>query len=357
MKTLKPILKTGFLLLMIGLMMAPNNAYANATNTFKSKCNFWTKRYKSSARISLLLVPICVQTRKGCTTVFAQCEKSCGIVTASAGPNINFLDEWIWGFGCSGGDVSSELYSDIHKVRYNEKNEKQTNVMQTTLRYENDFDMVNRKYIVKNGNGFLKIDKSYAGYVGFNFKLWESTTDSQSETDEEVIDPASIFIDESIMVQDNELILSDGLRNNKGIVVEELADFFLVRLVDFYQEFDIPEGVDMDNVSANVSAMSESDTDRLTKEQLAEENAIEVFPNPSNGDFTIQLGKTIDTNVEIKLYNVQGALVKSFGTFQGITKGQNISISASNMNLPNGNYIISVVGDGIIEINKIVIQR
>jgi len=99
------------------------------------------------------------------------------------------------------------------------------------------------------------------------------------------------------------------------------------------------EGQVIDDVSFEIPPLSIDETTKIEKQ-------IKVFPNPSNGHFTIASEKVIEN---IELYDMLGKKV-----FSDVPKTQTIQI---NTHLPQGLYIYrAVLQGGTISSGKIIVQ-
>lgn len=83
---------------------------------------------------------------------------------------------------------------------------------------------------------------------------------------------------------------------------------------------------------------------------------VNVFPNPSNGNFTlnIQTEDKTHTNVKIELFDIYGRLV---GTYTAINNNGIISKQISNYTLGNGMYIVGYTINGIRKTTKLIIKK
>lgn len=82
-------------------------------------------------------------------------------------------------------------------------------------------------------------------------------------------------------------------------------------------------------------------------------NSAKVYPNPSNGDFTLQIDANKAMNIEISIYDLSGKTV--WNSTNTITFGTNeIRINANE--LPAGAYIMQVVSNGKSFVNSLIID-
>lgn len=87
----------------------------------------------------------------------------------------------------------------------------------------------------------------------------------------------------------------------------------------------------------------------ITQNQL--DNLISIFPNPNNGTFSVKMDKTLTSNVELAIYDVEGRVVHE----QAISQQET---AVSTVNLPSGVYIINIrMADDKIIKHKLVIMR
>jgi hypothetical protein len=93
----------------------------------------------------------------------------------------------------------------------------------------------------------------------------------------------------------------------------------------------------------------------VTMENVPElPNKFMVFPNPANDKITLLFQSKKPGRYSLELYNMQGVLVK------GITKGQTAGIEAVEWNIsqyPPGMYIVKLVTETSVEVQRIVIRR
>ncbi|MEI7595418.1 MAG: LamG-like jellyroll fold domain-containing protein [Bacteroidota bacterium] len=83
-------------------------------------------------------------------------------------------------------------------------------------------------------------------------------------------------------------------------------------------------------------------------------NGVNVYPNPSNGNFNISLGEAVSGDVTIKIFNTFGQLISE----KKITKTENVSVVNYDItNFNNGLYYIDVVGNGKSIQSKMLITK
>ncbi len=86
--------------------------------------------------------------------------------------------------------------------------------------------------------------------------------------------------------------------------------------------------------------------------QENESQSLKIYPNPSNGQFTLQLNSLQDQVLEIVLMDLQGRELK-----RDKKQTQDGRVDLDYSNLPYGIYMLkATLGNGKTEINKIIIQ-
>lgn len=156
------------------------------------------------------------------------------------------------------------------------------------------------------------------------------------------------------------MIISDGLRHKKTLNITETDEIILIELINFEHAFEVPEGVNMNDLVARTSAFSEFDNERFAREisEVSNEKPnFHIAPNPSDGNFTI---RTIDIpsnqKIEVKLFNVEGALIRTL--YNGyFSKEKNEAIRLHANELSEGVYFLLIIGQGFVETKKLIIAK
>ena len=100
----------------------------------------------------------------------------------------------------------------------------------------------------------------------------------------------------------------------------------------------------MQNVAVNVNPCWATGINTI-----AEDEMVDVYPNPSKGDFTIQVANANHNPATIEIYNITGSKVLT-------TQTTNSEISISNNTLAPGMYICKIaVGDRVV-MRKVVVE-
>jgi len=81
--------------------------------------------------------------------------------------------------------------------------------------------------------------------------------------------------------------------------------------------------------------------------------SMEVYPNPSKGNFSIRINKTLE-NPKIQITDFRGSLVKEIQT--GVIKDSE-SLSLDLLGLPNGVYFLKLMDEGFVRMEKIIISK
>jgi len=78
-----------------------------------------------------------------------------------------------------------------------------------------------------------------------------------------------------------------------------------------------------------------------------------VFPNPSNGDFTLQIDADKTMNIDIKIYDLSGRVV--WNSSNSLMMGMNqINIKANELSA--GAYVMQVVSNNKTFVSSLIIE-
>jgi hypothetical protein len=88
--------------------------------------------------------------------------------------------------------------------------------------------------------------------------------------------------------------------------------------------------------------------------ELEEAWSVNVSPNPSNGRFVIEIQSKTDSPIDLEIFNMVGAVVYSEAS---VYTNQSMNKTVNLQSYPEGIYFLSIKGDGISMIKKIVLQR
>ncbi|MDP1802243.1 MAG: T9SS type A sorting domain-containing protein [Bacteroidota bacterium] len=83
---------------------------------------------------------------------------------------------------------------------------------------------------------------------------------------------------------------------------------------------------------------------------------LEVYPNPSTGEFTIKYDVLKRADVRLDIYNMAGALLKTVVNVNKQFEGK-YQIPVNLNNLPTGVYIVNLTNDGKRVTQKVVIEK
>ena len=87
----------------------------------------------------------------------------------------------------------------------------------------------------------------------------------------------------------------------------------------------------------------------VSTQDAAFEHAIDIFPNPSDGEFTIQLGSTLHPNAKVEILDMQGKLLD-----QHQLNSQQQTI---NLAVPTGLYFLKITQDQKVAYKKVVLTK
>lgn len=100
------------------------------------------------------------------------------------------------------------------------------------------------------------------------------------------------------------------------------------------------------NIPTNISTAKKASTKTIEESKEAS-NKILIYPNPNKGVFTINLGQTPKTDIELKVYDVSGKLAYS-------TIGNKIIFEINLPTLPTGIYFVKLQGENYDETVKFI---
>jgi hypothetical protein len=318
------LLKKLPILLMIGVLtMSISESYGHAQNKIRSSCTTWKNKYKSKASVSDLGIPLCIDTHGSCVKSTAYCSKSCGIAQASASSSTNLLSTSIFngGFLCGAGITPSDLYQHYWNKKANNLFGNKTYLMSNSLDYQLNFDKENRLVAISEASGELRILKGFAGIVELRFSTWRAEDDYVNEIEDEDMTTEKILSEEYIRIQNDEIHLSEGLKNNPAIEIIEDAEEYIIIINNLEFNLSVPEDVDFDEeLVVTITSASDPDNEKAQKAILDEGSKnknLSVSPNPIENQFKLTLENVKEeTDVNINLYDINGRLIQVL--YQGI---------------------------------------
>ncbi len=347
------IIKKGLMLLtfsLISMSLLPGEAFAEASNRFRSGCGL-SKRYKSKTKV----------TQPGWFNDESDTDRSCnfarsfsfisgcGSASADAGPGVNSRVTNVIDDDCTAGIAASDIFYDL---LFNRTMARTTDYhIKNNLEHNQAFDLENRTFTFINGNGALRIAKDYPGYAKWEIKFGR---DLSNGTEENI----DFYREEYIIIKNNKVEFSKGLNIGSAYRVTEDEHFYTVELINFSQTFEIPETVDMETeLVVEVSSYADADEARIIREELGKStNNVNVFPNPSNGQFNVEVITAANTSLEIAIYDELGTRIMNSTRYSSNDTTVSITNADFHRDLTPGVYFIMITGEGISEMRKLVVH-
>jgi len=89
-------------------------------------------------------------------------------------------------------------------------------------------------------------------------------------------------------------------------------------------------------------------------EDVAINNEVTIYPNPTEGNTTINISLINDANVDLSVYNMYGQLIHVMGQNR-LSQGMN-SITLDATQFASGIYLVKVVIDGEVHTQKLNVR-
>lgn len=119
----------------------------------------------------------------------------------------------------------------------------------------------------------------------------------------------------------------------------------------------------MDYREVNDSTISPNDSTNQAEQRKINtdvihhsESGLSIYPNPSNGKFSIKYDLSQRSDVRLNIFDVNGSLVKEVVNINSQYEGK-YKIPVDLSDLPNGIYIINLINNGKRTTERIVIER
>ncbi|MES2764026.1 MAG: T9SS type A sorting domain-containing protein [Bacteroidota bacterium] len=132
-----------------------------------------------------------------------------------------------------------------------------------------------------------------------------------------------------------------------------------ITIVDYLEPLVDPETMS-GRTSATTGLVSicsfPADSSTIQTNVTQKNNEFIVFPNPSNGEFTIKYLVSKRTNVLLEVYDLKGILIRTIVDVADQYEGK-YQIPVNLSELPNGIYLISLIKGDKKSVERLVIER
>lgn len=221
------------------------------------------------------------------------------------------------------------------------------------------------EYVPTEGEAYV-----VTGPLNYDFDEWKVElrfeTDVQSGVDITApqITSVEVITPTIVKVQFSEELDSTSAQNvanysiNNGIIVEQAKLHAIIKSQVFLTTSSLPGGdyeLTVQNVADLVGNVMESTLVPFSSSGVKEinaENLMDIYPNPSNGVFNIELKNAYQENIVLNVYQIAGK--KVFSKQYGSNNLRMIQVNAGQ--LSPGLYIVELMGDTFISRSKMIIR-
>lgn len=141
----------------------------------------------------------------------------------------------------------------------------------------------------------------------------------------------------------------EQVSNDSALKEAPLIDHAVLGGVDYSDYFISEETTEADSSFLNNSRMEKANI-------INKSNNLRVYPNPSNGEFTVMYEVTKRADVSLVIYDLNGVLLRSLVNVHAQYEG-NYQIPVNLKDLPNGIYIVSLINGDKKSTERLVIER
>lgn len=353
-------------LLLILVCMA-GTLFAGGSADKRNKCNFFTKRYKSVARISIGL-PICYQQNASCNGVFREyahptCSKNCGFQEAWSGPG-GLGSPALGTYGYISQNICSrgEMIEDLTMLMLPDQT---VNAAASTDKIEEslltigsaEFNDATRVVQLQNVSGTITLQKGNGMQSVATLSIWRPSDDIPNQVEDTVMDSTEVIKQLRIRVTDN------GVFFNGNLYTPNMSQYFTIRetpteisVVFNGLNLNIPiassipfdgiavrlDGDGMPNNQGNLQAVTSKTQIAIDQKDIR----FEVYPNPASGRVNIAFSNNREGGqTSVQLFDMTGRRIQEL--FKGtIEKNENRTFSTDLSNYPSQVYYIYIESGG-----------
>ncbi|MEO6305990.1 MAG: T9SS type A sorting domain-containing protein, partial [Bacteroidia bacterium] len=150
-----------------------------------------------------------------------------------------------------------------------------------------------------------------------------------------------------MMVEEVEIV-PDSIIPIKIVPEENYIMGAMVRVIDIVEE---------DTTATQTDSVEIKNIDRLLNPSLVNKTTdLSVYPNPSNGEFTIKYDVLKRADIKVDILDMKGVLLKTVVNVSGQFEGK-YQIPVNINELPNGIYIVSLTNNGKRFTEKMIIEK
>ncbi|MFN3917796.1 MAG: T9SS type A sorting domain-containing protein [Flavobacteriales bacterium] len=349
------------IILLLGLFVSNINVFGHGETQTKAKCS-WGWKYKAKSRVNNG-PGITAQTVQscGCYNLTASVSNPCAYQNStnncgwSSFSGAVFATPALCGRGYPNSPMFYELMSFMAPPPADTA--EKVNVSNSSITF------LKHKIKINNVVGFIEAKDDMRAF--YEVKIWLPAHDLVNMVEDTLIDDNEVILWQGkVSIIDDQLVLEGGFYNETFNVVQ-IGNKKRVNFNGKNFNIHLPHSVNVDDVVVVITAdggFNQEKTFRIASDNTDAsiskgEIKFDVYPNPSDGNFTINFKSNIDCVVNVKIYSLDGRYIADL--HNTTTKKEDeisVKFDTKSLGVGTGMYFIYINNEKDVYIKKVIVQ-